>query len=312
MRGAEPALDLGCVTPACYRDRPAKPAAGRAQAGAPADRRHMPMGELDGKAVLVTGGASGIGLASARRFHAGGAQVVLVDRDAKGVARAAAELAGTAVVADVSQADQWQAILHGVEAAGGVDIVHLNAGMTSGQDHLPGLSDDLYRRIMGVNVDHVVFGIRALLPGLVDRGGGAVVVTASLAGLVALPGDPIYTLTKHAVVGLVRALAPRLREQRVTVNAICPGMVDTPLLDGPVKDMLVESGFPLIEADAVADAVYRYAVGEETGKAVVVQAGREPIEYRFSRPPGPRVPGAEGAVPPGWLGDPGEPSARPS
>jgi len=271
----------------------------------------MPMGELDGKAVLVTGGASGIGLASARRFHAGGAQVVLVDRDAEGVTRAAAELAGTAVVADVSQADQWQAILHGVDAAGGVDIVHLNAGMASGQDHLPGLSDDLYRRIMGVNVDHVVFGIRALLPGLLDRGGGAVVVTASLAGLVALPGDPIYTLTKHAVVGLVRALAPRLREQRVTVNAICPGMVDTPLLDGPVKDMLVESGFPLIEADTVADAVYRYAIGEATGKAVVVQAGREPIEYRFSRPPGPRVPGAEGAVPPGWLGDPGEPSARP-
>lgn len=267
-------------------------------------------GQLQGRIALVTGGASGIGLASARRLHDAGAQVVLVDLDADAVAKAAADLDGVAVVADVGRPEQWSAVLAAVDAAGGVDVVHLNAGIALGQEDVTQLLEDDYRRIMAVNVDHVVYGVRALVPRLVDRGGGVVVVTASLAGLVAFAGDPIYALTKHAVVGFVRSLAPRLREQGIRVNAICPGMVDTPLLDGPVRALLAAAEFPLIDARSVAEAVFRAVIGDDSGRAVVVQAGREPELFRFARPPGPRVPGAEGAVPPGRLGDAGEIEVR--
>src|SRR5256885_17054938 len=88
------------------------------------------------------------------------------------------------------------------------------------------------RRIMGPNVDGVVFGARALVPSMAARGGGAIVATASLAGLIAFSPDPIYTLTKHAVVGLVRALAPQLEPPGIPPNAVCPGLTDTPLVCG--------------------------------------------------------------------------------
>lgn len=264
------------------------------------------IGELHGQVAVITGGASGIGLATARRFHNAGAQVVLVDLDSASVSEAARELDGVAVVADVGRLDEWSTVLGAVDAMGGVDIVHLNAGMAIGQDDITQLPEEDYRRIMAVNVDHVVYGVRALVPALVARGGGSVVVTASLAGLVAFAGDPIYALTKHAVVGFVRSIAPRLADQGIRVNAICPGMVDTPLIDGPVRDLLGAAAFPLIDPPSVAEAVFRFATGDVTGRAVVVQAGREPEVFRFARPPGPRVPGAEGAVPPGWLGDTGE------
>lgn len=259
----------------------------------------------EGRTVLVTGAASGIGLATARRFHAAGARIVAVDVDAGALAAATTELQAVAVTADVSDPGAWPGIVAAARDAGGVDVVHLNAGVTSGFPDIETLTDDGYRRIMGVNVDHVVFGARALLPELVARGGGALVVTASLAGLVAFAGDPIYTLSKHGVVGFVRALGPRYVEHGVRVNAVCPGLVDTPLLQGEVRDTLAEAGFPLIDADAVADAVFDLAGRDLTGKAVVVQAGRDPVVYRYARPPGPRA-GAEGTVPPGFLGDTGE------
>ena len=251
----------------------------------------------------MTGGASGIGLASATLMAEQGARLVVVDIDGAGAERAAASIGGVAVRADVSSSSQWSSVVDSVRGLGGVDVVYLNAGVTTGQEDLTLLGDEQYRRITGVNVDGVVFGARALLPELEARGGGAIVMTASIAGLVAFPADPMYTMTKHAVVGLARALAPRLAEKGVTVNAICPGLVDTPLIDGEVRDALAGSGFPLIDASSVAEAVLAAAVGTETGQAIVVQAGREPTPYRFGRAPGPRAPGAEGKIPPGWLAD---------
>jgi NAD(P)-dependent dehydrogenase (short-subunit alcohol dehydrogenase family) len=129
------------------------------------------------------------------------------------------------------------------------------------------------------------------------------VATASLAGLVAFAADPIYAMTKHAVVGLVRGLALTLADQGITVNAICPGLVDTPLVD-EAREALAAAHFPLIAPEAVVEAVLGCLLGQETGQAVVVQAGREPLPYRFSRPPGPRQAGAEGKVPPGLLAAP--------
>jgi len=171
------------------------------------------------------------------------------------------------------------------------------------------LSDEDYRRIVGVNVDGVVFGTRAVLPELRKRGGGAIVATASLAGVIAFPLDAAYTLTKHAVVGWVRSLGKGFATEGITINAVCPGLVDTPLLTGPIRDALIESGFPLIEPSSVAEAVVGCFLGDETGQAIVVQAGLEPTPYRFSRPPGPRQEGAVGRIPPEWIADPGTPKS---
>lgn len=259
------------------------------------------MDSLTGKVAVVTGAASGIGLASARRMVELGAVVVAVDIDADGVERAAKELSGTAVHADVSRVEDWHRIVEVAQGLGGVDVALLNAGVTTGQEDIAALSDDSYRRIMGVNVDGVVYGMRAVVPAIAARGGGAIVATASLAGLIAFPGDPVYTLTKHAVVGLVRSLAPRLEQQNITVNAVCPSLVDTPLIDGEIRDTLAGAGFPLISPDAVADAVLFCIGGEATGQAVFVQLGWEPTPYRFGNPPGPRLDAAKGKVPPGWL-----------
>jgi len=258
---------------------------------------------LEGKVAVVTGAGSGIGLASARRLASLGATVVAVDVDADKAEQAAGELGGPAVVADVSQAERWTAIADAASKLGGADIAFLNAGTTTGQQDITAVTDEQYRRIVGVNVDGVVFGMRALVPQIVAKGGGAVVATSSLAGLIAFPGDPLYTLTKHAVVGLVRAVAPRLAEQHVTVNAVCPSLVDTPLIDGEIRDTLAGVGFPLISPDAVADAVLHCITSGETGQAVFVQLGWPPTAYRFGHPPGPRLEDAKGKVPPGWLAE---------
>ena len=169
---------------------------------------------------MVTGGASGIGLASCRRLASEGATIVVVDANGEGAQKAASDLGGVAVEADVGAAGGWTRIVEAGRRLGGIDIAYLNAGVTTGEEDITKLTDEQYRRILSVNVDGIVFGTRAVVPELVERGGGAVVATSSLAGIVAFAGDPIYTLTKHAVVGFVRAVAPRLAEHRITINAI--------------------------------------------------------------------------------------------
>ena len=155
---------------------------------------------------------------------------MIVDRQADAAAAVADELGGVAHVADVSRSDAWPEIVAAaIDRFGGIDIAHLNAGIAIGVSDMGALTDEDYRRIMGVNVDGVVFGARAVIPEMLRRGGGHVVATSSLAGVIAFPGDPIYTATKHTVVGLVRSLAKTLVDQNVTINAVSPGLVDTPL-----------------------------------------------------------------------------------
>jgi NAD(P)-dependent dehydrogenase (short-subunit alcohol dehydrogenase family) len=124
---------------------------------------------------------------------------------------------------------------------------------------------------------------------------GTIVATASLAGLTAMPSDPVYTLTKHAVVGFVRSMAPRL--DGVRLNAVCPGIADTPMIDEQ-RDAFAATGFPLLRPDDVAEAMWRAATSEGTGECWFVQPGREPSPFRFPNLPGPRVEGESVGSPP--------------
>jgi NAD(P)-dependent dehydrogenase (short-subunit alcohol dehydrogenase family) len=256
------------------------------------------MAALSGKVAVITGGGSGIGLATATRLVDAGASVALVDLNGDAAEEAASALGGIGLQADVGRSEAWPAIVDAVtERFGGIDLAHLNAGVTTGEADITKVTDEIYRRAVGVNVDGVVFGFRALVPAIAARGGGAIVATASLAGLIGFSPDPIYCLTKHAVVGLVRSLGPQLAEHHITVNAVCPSIVDTPLIDD-VREVLEGSGFPLIDVSAVSEAVVERLSGEETGQAMVIQAGREALAFRFARPPGPRAGGTVGQMPP--------------
>ena len=224
--------------------------------------------------------------------------MAVVDLNGEAADRVAATIGGFGVQADVGSPAAWPGIVETVTGRfGGIDLAHLNAGVMTGEADITALSDEAYRRIMSVNVDGVVYGLRALVPALAGRGGGAIVATASLAGLIGFSPDPIYCLTKHAVVGLVRSVVPQLAEHQITINAVCPSIVDTPMV-GESRELLETSGFPLIDPEAVADAVAERLAGEESGQCMVIQAGREALAYRFARPPGPRAGGTVGQLPP--------------
>src|SRR5690242_6196848 len=247
------------------------------------------MGLLDGKVAVVTGAASGIGLATARRFAAEGAWVVIVDRNAEAGELAAKEIDGRFVAGNVGDPEAWAAIVATAEESfGGLDIAYLNAGITTGEGNMTALTDKQYRRIMAANVDGVVFGVRAATPAIAKRGGGAIVATASLAGLIAFPPDPIYNMTKHAVVGFIRGIAPQLEAQGITANCVCPGIVATGLVNEEARTRLEGAGFVLIEPEEIAAAVLDCVTGTATGQAIVCQAGREPVPYQFHDVPGPR------------------------
>jgi NAD(P)-dependent dehydrogenase (short-subunit alcohol dehydrogenase family) len=252
------------------------------------------MGAFDGKVALVTGGGSGIGRATAAKLAAEGASVVVADASEDAGAAVAAEVGGRFVGLDVGDPAGW---VRALDEIGRVDLAHLNAGVTTGEGDIASLTDVQYRRIMSANVDGVVFGARAVVPAMAGTGGGAIVATASLAGLLAFAPDPIYTLTKHAVVGFVRGLAPQLVAQGITFNAVCPGLVDTPLI-GEARALLENVNFPMMPPSQIADAVASVMAGGGTGECWVCQPGRDAEPYAFGQVPGPRTEGAVGMRPP--------------
>ena len=241
----------------------------------------------------VTGGGSGIGAAVCRQLAATGARVVVSDVDTAAGEQMASEVDGRFVRTDVSVlADCRAAVAAAEEAYGRLDMVHLNAGLGS-DTSVADFDEAHYRRLMSVNVDGVVYGLAAALPALRRAGGGAVVATSSLSGLTPFPGDALYAASKHAVVGLVRSVAETLAADRITINAVCPGFTDTPLVADAVAAFRA-ADFPLLAAEDVAAVVVGALHGGQTGEAWVVQPGRTPEPYRFRGVPG----AAGGQAPP--------------
>jgi NAD(P)-dependent dehydrogenase (short-subunit alcohol dehydrogenase family) len=243
--------------------------------------------EVRDKVALITGGASGLGRATALALAAEGAEVVVVDLDEAGGRAVAEQVGGHFFGADVSDFDANRAMVEfAVDAAGGIDIAYLNAGVASGFSL--GADFDLarYRLAMGVNLDGVVFGTHHVLPALEARGGGAIVATASLAGLTSVPFDPVYAANKAAVVGLARAMGPALAGANITFNAVCPGFAESKIVD-PLREILDAQGVQLIPAETVAATVLNIITTGGTGEAWFVQPAREPAPFRFRNVPGP-------------------------
>ena len=140
---------------------------------------------------------------------------------------------------------------------------------------------------MSINLDGVVFGVQAALPALRARGGGAIVATASMAGLVGVPFDPFYGANKHAVVGLCRALGPLFAPEGILVNALCPSFADTPIIAGG-KEFLEQAGFPILPVETVVDTFVSILDAERSGECWFVIPGRETGPFEFRNAPGPR------------------------
>ena len=217
--------------------------------------------ELDDRVAVVTGGASGIGKACCRAFAAAGARVAVVDRDAAGAEAVAAEIGGHAAACDVGNEASITAALDGVEMAlGPIEICFNNAGVATGGDPLStdvGVWNDQW----AINVMSHVYAIRRVLPGMLERGEGYILHTASMAGILTSHGNATYATTKHAVVGLAEWMAITYHDRGVRTSLLAPLGVNTPMLDASSKFAATVGG-PLVHPEDVADMVVE-AIGEE-------------------------------------------------
>lgn len=247
------------------------------------------MTRFEGRTVLVTGAASGIGLATCQRLTAEGAAVVMVDRDAEELDRAVGRVQGPSApfAADVTdEAALSAAIEDGARRLGGLDGVFPCAGVFASFDTQPitDISKEQFLGLVEVHLGGTFLTVKHALPRLLDRGGGAIVTMGSRAALRSAGSAPAYTAAKGGIVSLTRLLAAQYGSRGVRVNCICPGLVDTPLT-APVMDA-VNSGArsratdtPLGPAGTPADiaSVVAFLLSDDavrmTGATVVVDGG---------------------------------------
>jgi len=210
---------------------------------------------LDGKVSVITGAASGIGAACARAFAAHGAKVAVVDVNAEGARKVASEIGGLALPCDIASEAAIQALVAETEQRlGPIDVFFNNAGVATGGDPLStpiGVWDAQWR----INVMSHVYAIRAVLPGMLARGSGYLLHTASMAGILTSSGNLTYAVTKHAVVGLAEWMAVTYHDKGIRVSLLAPLGVRTPML-GPVDSAFARNAAgPIKEPDEVAQQV---------------------------------------------------------
>ncbi|RBY78692.1 short-chain dehydrogenase [Geodermatophilus sp. TF02-6] len=256
-----------------------------------------------GSVALITGGTGGFGRALAATLRGRGVTAVLADLDSDRARATAADLGCPFVALDVTDRAANRAVVEQVEGEHGrLDAVFLNAGIAgSTSDQL--LDMDSFLRVVDVDLFGVVYGAEAAIPALQRAGGGAIVVTASLAGLSPMATDPGYSVAKGGVVAFVRSMAPRLAGAGITITAICPGFADTAIID-PIRAQFEQAGFPVLTAQEVADAMLAAWASGEPGAAYVVQPGVGAVPYRFKGVPSAKTAAGETAVVPEALRPP--------
>ncbi|MFB6084863.1 MAG: SDR family NAD(P)-dependent oxidoreductase [Halorientalis sp.] len=246
---------------------------------------------LEGKTAFITGAGSGLGRAASERFAEEGATIVAADVDTDGLEATAdrvADLGGevTTHELDVRDGDAFRAAVDAAAEEFGLDVLLNNAGVSHDRMDFEAIDDDVRDRVLDVNVKGVWNGCQAVLPHFKEQGSGAIVNTASLAGVIGAPQLTGYSLSKGAVVNFTRALAAEVGPDGVRVNAVCPGVTDTPM---PRKGQSDEEWaqrkeelarhYPLKrlgEPEDVANAMLFLASDEAdwiTGQALVIDGG---------------------------------------
>jgi NAD(P)-dependent dehydrogenase (short-subunit alcohol dehydrogenase family) len=243
---------------------------------------------LQGQTALVTGGASGIGAATVRAFVAEGANVVIVDRDksladalASELRREGSEVA--AVEADVAQEQQVSdAVTFAVDRFGSLNIAVNSAGVAHPPGQFQSFSDAVWNRVFDINLLGIVHAMKYEIPAILLAGGGAICNISSGAGLFGAPAMSVYGASKHAVLGLTRSVALENAATGLRVNAVCPGLIDTPMSRPPGDDAPDWNSFVNIPmkrvgaAKEVADAVVWLCSSRSsyvTGQTIAVDGG---------------------------------------
>ena len=228
-------------------------------------------GILEGKVALVTGAGGGIGLAAAMAFAQAGASVVLADRDEEAIGRAAEGLrsvghSAIGVTCDVtSKAHVTAMVGQAVATYGRLDAAFNNAGVNCDSAPLLDTGDEEFERIIDVNLRGVWNCMKAELRQMVTQGSGAIVNCSSIGGMVGSKGRSAYSASKHAVIGLTRSAALEYANQGIRINAVCPGMIHTPMAVAVTKNYDPE----IVKAMVAREPIGRFGEPEEIAAAVV-------------------------------------------
>jgi NAD(P)-dependent dehydrogenase (short-subunit alcohol dehydrogenase family) len=256
-----------------------------------------------GSVALITGGTGGFGRALAAKLREREVTVVLTDLDSERNRSVAADLSCPFLPLDVTDRAANEAVVAQVEAEHGrLDAAYLNAGISAEKSEGE-LDLDEFMRVVEIDLYGVVYGAVAARRAIWRAGGGAIVVTASLAGLSPMAGDPGYSVAKGGAIAFVRSMAPRLAVEGIRITAICPGFADTAIIDR-IRDQFTAANFPVLRAEEVADAMVMAWESGEPGAAYVVQPGVGTVPYKFKGVPAAKTATGETAVVPEALRPP--------
>lgn len=237
------------------------------------------MKRLEGKVAVITGGAGGIGAATGRLFAEEGASVLLVDLAAAAlqqVIQAIGDERVSAVVADVTQAEQVQRYVQtAIDRYGGIDVYFANAGVEGVVAPITEYPDDVFDRVMAVNVRGVWLGLKHVMAQMQPRGGGSIIITSSIAGVRGSPGMAPYSTSKHAVIGLMRSAALAGAAHGIRVNTVNPAPIETRMMRS------IEAAIdPVVPERAKAERearipMKRYGLPEEVARLALFLASAE-------------------------------------